>query len=261
MSISFRFIDSLKKILNIFNYKVEHVNSWYLRQENFISEMTEKETEIVKKIQPFTMCKTANHWAIIQSLKHIKKNNIKGDLVECGVYKGGNIILYKKIIDQISIKKKIFAYDTFEGMAKPGEHDKDLKDINALETFKKYESSKVRWCYSNIDEVKENINKFGINCENDFIFIKGKVEETLLEKKNLPEKISLLRLDTDFYESTKIELEVLYPRLQPGGVLIIDDYGHWKGSKKAVDEYFDSKNNFYWFHRIDYASRLLIKKN
>ena len=257
----FKFTNSIKKIFNIFNYKVEHVNSWYLRQENLISEMSEKETDIVKKIQPFTMCKTANHWAIIQSLKHIKKNNIQGDLVECGVYKGGNIILYKKIIDQISIKKKIFAYDTFEGMAEPGEHDKDLKDVNALETFKKYQSSKVSWCYSNIDEVKENIAKFGINCENDFIFIKGKVEETLLEKKNLPEKISLLRLDTDFYESTKIELEVLFPRLQPGGVLIIDDYGHWKGSKKAVDEYFDLKNNFCWFHRIDYASRLLIKKN
>ena len=79
------------------------------------------------------------------------------------------------------------------------------------------------------------------------------------KKKNLPEKISLLRLDTDFYESTKIELEILFPKLQPGGVLIIDDYGHWKGSKKAVDEYFELEKNFYWFHRIDYASRLLIK--
>ena len=259
MSKLFKFTESLKKILNIFNYKVEHVNSWYLRQENLISEISDEEKDIVKKIQPYTMCKVANHWAIIQSLKHIKKNNINGDLVECGVFKGGNLILYKKIIEQIGIEKKIFAYDTFEGMTEPGEHDQDLKDVKALDTFKKYKSAKVPWCHSSIDEVKKNISKFDINIDKDFIFIKGKVEETLKETKNLPEKISLLRLDTDFYDSTKIELDVLFPRLQPGGVLIIDDYGHWKGSKKAVDEYFELKKNFYWFHRIDYASRLLIK--
>tara|TARA_A100001015_G_C14809720_1_gene640313 strand:+ start:35 stop:820 length:786 start_codon:yes stop_codon:yes gene_type:complete len=261
MSKFFKFTNSIKKILNIFNYKVEHVNSWYLRQENLVSEISDKEKEIVKNIQPYTMCKIANHWAIIQSIKHIKKNNIDGELVECGVFKGGNLILYKKIIDQIGLEKKIYAYDTFEGMTRPGEFDKDLKNINASDTFNKYKSAKVPWCYSSIKDVKKNISKFDINAEKDFVFIKGKVEETLLEKDNIPEKISLLRLDTDFYESTKIELELLFPRLQPGGVLIIDDYGHWKGSKKAVDEYFDLKNNFYWFHRIDYASRLLIKKN
>ena len=79
-------------------------------------------------------------------------------------------------------------------------------------------------------------------------------------KKNLPKKISLLRLDTDFYKSTMKELKVLYPRLVKNGVLIIDDYGHWKGAKKAVDKYFNLKKNFIWFQRIDYASRLFIKK-
>ncbi len=96
---------------------------------------------------------------------------------------------------------------------------------------------------------------------NNFSFIKGKVEDTLDNINNLPQKISLLRLDTDFYESTKKELEILYPRLSKGGILIIDDYGHWKGSQKAVDEYFDLKNNFQFLHRIDYGTRLLIKDN
>ena len=255
-----KFSELFKKVLNIFNYKIEHIDSWYVRQENFIPEISDTEREIVKKIQPYTMCKIANHWAIIQSLKHIKEKRIEGDLVECGVYRGGNLILYKKIIDQIGIKKKIFAYDTFEGMAEPGKYDKDLKDIKASDTYMKYKSSKVPWCKSSIDEVKKNISKFNINFEDQFVFIKGKVEQTLKNMDNLPEKISLLRLDTDFYESTKIELEVLFPRLQPGGVLIIDDYGHWKGSKKAVDEYFELYKNFCWLHRIDYASRLLIKQ-
>jgi hypothetical protein len=87
---------------------------------------------------------------------------------------------------------------------------------------------------------------------------KGPVEKTLLNKKNLPKKISLLRLDTDFYESTKIELEILYPLLVKKGVLIIDDYGHWKGARKAVDEYF--KNCYNCVHRIDYTCRLIIKE-
>ena len=75
---------------------------------------------------------------------------------------------------------------------------------------------------------------------------------------NLPEKISLLRLDTDWYSSTKKELEILYEKVSPGGVIIIDDYGHWGGSKKAVDEFF--LNKYVWMHYVDYACRLIIKE-
>lgn len=70
------------------------------------------------------------------------------------------------------------------------------------------------------------------------ILIEGDVLETLVKTQNIPGKISVLRLDTDWYESTKKELEVLYPKLAVGGVLMIDDYGYWGGAKKAVDEYF-----------------------
>ena len=87
--------------------------------------------------------------------------------------------------------------------------------------------------------------------------IMGKVEDTLLKKENLPESISVLRLDTDWYESTKIELEVLYPRLVKGGILIVDDYGMWNGSRRAVDEYFKDSN--VWLHYIDEDCRLLVK--
>ena len=88
--------------------------------------------------------------------------------------------------------------------------------------------------------------------------IQGDVAETLLESKNLPEKIAILRLDTDWYESTRIELERLYPLLEPGGVLIIDDYGHFDGARKAVDEYFKAERP--WMHYVDYTCRLILKK-
>ena len=93
---------------------------------------------------------------------------------------------------------------------------------------------------------------------NNFQLIKGKVEDTL-PGIMLPDSISLLRLDTDFYESTLHELKHLYPLLSKNGVLIIDDYGHWQGCKQAVDEYFDKENISLLLNRIDYTGRVAIK--
>jgi O-methyltransferase len=107
-----------------------------------------------------------------------------------------------------------------------------------------------------LDQVKKNIND--ATKINNIKLIKGDVVKTLKINQNLPKKISILRLDTDFYDSTKIELEILYPRIQTGGVLIIDDYGEWKGSKKAVDEYFS--NNMPFLHIVDKSCRYLIKR-
>ncbi len=255
-----KYSEIIKKLINKFNFKIESKNSWYQRNEHRVAEMSQKELEIVKKISDLSMTTPANHWAIIQSIKHISLNKIPGDLVECGIFQGGNIILFKILADEMGLKKKIYGYDTFDGMPEPGEKDFDLKDISAHKHFKEYKDMNIKWCYSNLEEVRSNICSFDENYLKDILLIKGKVEESLNNEKNLPEKISLLRLDTDFYESTKIELEKLYPKLVSGGILIIDDYGHWKGSKKAVDEYFNLSKEFFWFHRIDYASRLLIKK-
>lgn len=88
-------------------------------------------------------------------------------------------------------------------------------------------------------------------------FVKGLVEETIPQTQI--NKIAILRLDTDWYSSTKFELEHLYPKLVKGGVLIIDDYGHWEGCKKAVDEYFTNNNIPIFMMRIDYTGRLIIK--
>ena len=112
--------------------------------------------------------------------------------------------------------------------------------------------------FASLSKVKNHLIN-NLNDISNIKLIKGDVRETLNDKKNLPEKISLLRLDTDFYESTKKELEVLFPRLQPNGVLIVDDYGYFAGSKKAVDEYF--KDKFVFKHNIDKSIRLIIKTN
>ena len=248
-----------KNILNFFNYEITTKDSWYKRQENYIAEISNEENEILKKIKEFSMCSIPNHWAILQSIKYIASNKIDGDFVEAGVFKGGNLILMNYLNNKLTLSKKIFAYDTFEGMPEENkDFDFDIKNKSATDTRKAYK--KNEWCYASLNEVQNNLSKFDKNYQDNLVFVKGKVEQTLDNENNIPKKISLLRLDTDFYESTKKEMEVLYPRLQNKGVLIIDDYGHWKGSKKAVDDYFKNDLNFKFFHRIDYASRLYIKE-
>ena len=249
----------LNKLINIFNYEIVKKNSWYQKQLNYIAEINEEEENLIKNISKFSMCSSLNHWALIQSLKHISKCKIDGDIVEAGVYKGGNLMLMSHFVDKFNLKKKIYAYDTFEGMPLENKNiDVDFNNKSANDTRKQYIEGK--WCYASLDNVKKNLSEFDLKFEDKINFIKGKVEETLTFDKNLPKKISLLRLDTDFYESTKIELEVLYPKLEKNGILIIDDYGHWKGAKKAVDEYFRTDQKFRFFHRIDHTSRLYIKE-
>jgi hypothetical protein len=160
--------------------------------------------------------------------------------------------------DFYGLNKTIFAYDTFEGMTTPEDIDIDYKGNSSKKELlrnKKSEDIINIHCYSTIDSVKKNILKHS-KLEN-INFIIGAVEKSLLLEKNLPKKISVLRLDTDWYASTKIELEILYPRLVQGGVLIIDDYGYWQGAKKAVDEYFFNKKK--WLQVCDYSCRYLIK--
>ena len=157
--------------------------------------------------------------------------------------------------------RELYLFDTFEGMSEPTAHDKShdgvLADVLLAESDRsnKEEASSV-WCHANLDSVKAALLSTGYPQEKVH-FIKGKVEETI--PGAAPEKIALLRLDTDWYESTLHELEHLFPRLVKGGVLIIDDYGHWEGAKKAVDEYINSNRLRILLGRIDYTGRIAVK--
>ncbi len=248
----------IKKILNRFNYKITSKNDWNKKVENLIVEATEEDLKRLKKIDDISLTSYPNRWSLLQSLSHINQNNIDGDIVETGVYKGANLILINDFLCEHNLKKKIYAYDTYEGQPQPSEKDYDIKGTKMIEKFKDYEKKNIIPVLCSLDDVKENIQKFSKNNLDLITFIKGKVEDTLVMEKNLPNKISLLRLDTDFYDSIKKSLDILYPRLVKGGVLIIDDYGHFKGAKTAVDEYFKNTKNI-WMHRIDYTSRLIIK--
>jgi len=221
----------------------------------------ETDKQIIKFINissKFSMTGHSRMHLLSQAILNVKEKGLEGDFVECGVWKGGNILLYKYINDFYDLNKNIFAYDTFEGMTKPEDIDMDFYGTSAKKYLMASRKSQILdniHCFATIDRVKKNILEYA-NLEN-INFIVGPVEKTLLIKKNLPKKISVLRLDTDWYSSTKIELEILYPKLVDGGVLIIDDYGSWQGCKKATDEYFFGKKK--WLHVYDYTCRYLVK--
>ena len=142
-------------------------------------------------------------------------------------------------------------------MSKSTDADRDYRGEVAADLLKRADKkTSWGWAYSPLDEVKQNLLTVGYD-ENNMIFVKGKVEGTL--PANAPDRISLLRLDTDWYESTYHELQHLYPRLSIGGVLIIDDYGHWEGARRAVEQYIEENHLKVFLNRIDYTGRICVK--
>ena len=215
---------------------------------------------IINKVKPYTMTSNERLFGLIEAVKYVIKHDIKGDFVECGVWKGGSMMTIAETLLQLGITdRQLYLYDTFEGMTAPTENDVDSLNRTAAiqlnQEINVKEKSEV-WAYSGLNEVKKNMSL--INYPNNNIhFIKGDILKTIPD--TISESIALLRLDTDWYESTKHEMIHLYPLLQHNGVLIIDDYGFWRGSRKAVDEYIDENNIQILLNRMDETGRIAIK--
>tara|TARA_B100001093_G_scaffold114764_1_gene107102 strand:- start:1956 stop:2732 length:777 start_codon:yes stop_codon:yes gene_type:complete len=247
-----------KSLFKKINYDLIKIRPFDL-SKNF-PETSEFEKELFNICSNYSMTSHDRMFSLMKSLEYVIQNNVEGDLVECGVWKGGNLIVFQKYVEKFNLNKKIFAYDTFEGMSQPDEIDKTFEGESASIQLDKLEKKNVDRKKNiliadcSLEEVKNNFEK-NTN-KNNLICIKGKVEDTLLKDENLPKKISILRLDTDWYSSTKKELEILYPLLEKNGILLIDDYGYWQGAKKAVDEFFKDKK--VTMFKIDFTGRMII---
>jgi O-methyltransferase len=220
-------------------------------------DLSEEQRRIVSTAKPFTMTSIERMVALINAVSYVIENEIPGEIAECGVWRGGSMMTVALTLLALGDRtRSLYLYDTFEGMSAPTEFDKSFSGVVADELLRKDPRGQGNWCYASLEDVRRNLLSTGYP-EEKIHLIKGKVEDTI--PKSLPPKISLLRLDTDWYESTKHELEHLYPLLHPKGILVIDDYGHWQGAKKAVDEYFREQNETVFLHRIDYTARLVVK--
>lgn len=219
---------------------------------------------IAAAVRGQTMTNPLRVHALIDAVGYVCAADIPGAFVECGVWRGGSVMaMLLKLLDLGVTDRDVYLYDTFEGMTAPTEADTSMFDGSALESWNQAQGEGKRgWdqlfgagVYT-IDTVRALLESTGYPAER-LHFVKGPVEQTLPDVA--PDRIALLRLDTDWYESTRHELEHLYPRLERGGVLIIDDYGHWEGCRRAVDEYFSTHLPRPLLNRIDYNARIGVR--
>lgn len=213
---------------------------------------------IIAEVRPFTMTSPERLNAMCEAVRYVERRKIPGAIVECGVWRGGSMLAASKMLKHLgSSDRELYLFDTFSGMSEPTEADvmrdgRSAKEL--LEAEGKSEGYTV-WAWASLDDVKHNMASSGYSPDR-IHYVEGMVEQTV--PGGAPDQIALLRLDTDWYESTAHELKHLVPRMADGAVLIIDDYGHWEGARRAVDEFFAEFEPAVMLHRVDYTGRAAI---
>jgi O-methyltransferase len=221
-------------------------------------DFTAEEIEEVRAVMPFTLTSPERIQALLAATRYVVQAGVPGEIVECGVWLGGSMMAVARTLRRMSAaSRNLYLFDTFEGMTDATEKDKDYRGNDAAGLVARARGASDRiLAIGPLETVQRNMSSTGYPSEQVHYKV-GRVEDTL--PREAPEQIALLRLDTDWYESTRHELEHLYPRLARGGVLIIDDYGHWEGAKRAVDEYIQAQGLKILLNRIDYTGRIAIK--
>ena len=224
-------------------------------EQAYPPDFREDEIEIIRDAEPWTMTSRERIYALIQAVRYVSANRIPGAIVECGVWKGGSMAAAARTLLQLKdVSRDLVLFDTFAGMTEPTWRDKDYSGNQASRVLA--EEPRARCGGAPLESVIEVVHATGYPREK-IHFVPGRVEETI--PASAPESIALLRLDTDWYESTKHDLVHLFPRLSQHGVLIIDDYGHWSGARQACDEYFAANRTRILMNRIDYTGRIAVK--
>jgi O-methyltransferase len=223
-------------------------------------ELSAEDAAIVERARPLTMTSTERLVALVDAVRHCERRGLPGAFVECGVWRGGSILAMILTLQALGrAERDIYLFDTFEGMTEPTERDVSESE-NALAEWRRSDGRAWQDVFGpkvlSEEGVRAALVETGYPPER-LHFVRGPVERTLPDAA--PGRIALLRLDTDWYESTRHELVHLYPRLVASGVLIVDDYGHWRGCREAVDEYLASLPDPPLLHRIDYTGRIAVK--
>jgi len=215
---------------------------------------------ICERCRPYSMTSIERMYALFTAIKYLEEAGIDGDIVECGVWRGGSMMVVAETLAALgSTQRSLYLFDTYEGLPRPDEQkDIDIWGNRAIDGWlpRSVGEEKSHWAEASIEEVRANLLSTGYPASR-INFVKGMVERTIPDAA--PERIALLRLDTDWYASTRHELEHLFQRLSVRGVLILDDYGHFRGARAAVDEFFQDHGIPILLHRVDYSGRVGIK--
>jgi hypothetical protein len=209
-------------------------------------------------VEPFTLTSPERVASLVEAVRYVIRYDIPGAFAECGVWRGGSALAALLTLVELGVTDRdIWLYDTFEAMPDPGPRDYDMYGISAAEYFARIPTEGIPEAYAfhPFADVRKRLLATGYPAER-IHFVQGLIEQTIPEQA--PAQIAILRLDTDWYESTAHELEHLMPRVPDGGVLIVDDYGHWVGAREAFDEYLEREKVPMFLHRIDYSGRIAI---
>lgn len=228
------------------------------RQIARLRDVPEWQRDVVKQVAPFTMTTLERVLATIAAVEYVVTAGVDGDIVECGVWRGGQMMAAALTLKHFGVERDIRLYDTFSGMTAPAAVDLDFAGEAAQPVYEKSLSREPggRWCEATLPDVRTNLLSTGYPSSR-IHFIEGDVESTIPEFA--PDAISYLRLDTDWYASTAHEFLHLYPRVTRLGVIAVDDYGHWQGARMATDEYLAKHGIKVLMNRIDYTGRQFLK--
>jgi hypothetical protein len=257
---------SLLRAASAFARFLEDKTGWHavrnLEAPGGLPEANARDLQTLRSVREYTMTSTERQWALINAVRYVVQARVPGDIVECGVWRGGAAMAAAlTLLGENAHDRRLWLYDTYAGMTAPGSDDRRSGDgVAARDTWlsQRRVDGENDWCRATLEDVRGNMERTGYPAA-QIHYVKGSVEQTLRDAENLPDLIAVLRLDTDWYESTRAELERLYPRLSPGGVLIIDDYGHWEGARKAVDEFFAQRGEAMLLNRVDDTGRIGVK--
>jgi len=221
-------------------------------------EFTAFDRETLEVVRPCTMTSPASVQALIGAVRYLERHRIEGAIVECGVWRGGSMLAAARTLADFGRRDRdLHLFDTFSGMPDPGDMDvRRLDGVPARDLLRRPEEEHTR-AFATLEDVRGTMRLSGYP-EERIHLVPGMVEATI--PGLAPDRIALLRLDTDWYSSTRHELLHLYPRLVAGGVLILDDYGWWEGARRAVDEYFASRDERILLHIVDGAGRMGVRQ-
>jgi O-methyltransferase len=214
------------------------------------ADFREADIALYREVAPYTMTTPEAIYALAEAVRYLAANEIPGAIVECGVWKGGSMMAVARTLLELGrTDVDLYLFDTFEGMTEPTGKDIHWTGESAKELLaREARQDSILWARAPLEQVLHAMSSVGYPAHKTH-FVKGRVEVTIPDQA--PDLIALLRLDTDWYESTKHELVHLYPRLAPGGVLILDDYTWWRGAGEATDEYLRDNRPAPLLVRID----------
>jgi len=209
----------------------------------FQSQLLEK--RITKIIQPYTLVGPERVHNLFVLAQRVEEEKIPGDVVECGVCNGGTAAILARFATRSGLNRTTWLLDSFQGMPETTCEDGDAAKAHiGKEVGDPARVNKV------LRDVGANMSRVRI--------IPGWFQDTFPSVS--ASQIALLNIDADWYESVKLCLETFYDRVVPGGFISFDDYGHWPGCRKAVDEFFQARELPYKLHQVDYSAHWFQKE-